>query len=150
MALVELLLSPLPSHVSTARLVVVAAARRAGLGEDVLDEIRLAVGEACSRAVALHERYAPQTPVRLTVMDDPAGLTLSVTDAGPAAGPVPDDPAADLLADGHDEHTDPAVALAVLSGLVDDVQVDPTPAGTTVTLRWPLPAGAAPGTTVLA
>jgi len=150
MALVELLLSPLPSHVRTARLVVVAAARRAGLPEQVLDEVRLAVGEACSRAVALHAKYAPQTPVRLTVTDDPLGLTLSVSDAGPAAGPVPDDPAADLLADGNDEHTDPAVALAVLSGLVDDVEVLPTAAGTTVTLRWPLPAGAAPGSTALA
>jgi hypothetical protein len=33
MALVELLLSPLPAHVRTARLVVVAAARRAGLDD---------------------------------------------------------------------------------------------------------------------
>ena len=43
---------PCPAHVRTARLVAVAVARRAGVDEDVLDEVRLAVGEACSRAVA--------------------------------------------------------------------------------------------------
>ena len=69
MALVELLLSPLPAHVRTARLVVVAAARRAGLDDGLVDELRLALGEACSRAVGLHARHAPDQPVRVTVDD---------------------------------------------------------------------------------
>ena len=86
MALVELLLSPLPSHVRTARLVVLAAARRAGLEDGLVDEIRLAVSESTSRAVALNARHAAEVPVKILVTDDPSGLTLSVTDAGPAAG----------------------------------------------------------------
>ena len=61
MALVELLLSPLPSHVRTARLVVLAAARRAGLEDGLVDEIRLAVSESTSRAVALNARHAGRT-----------------------------------------------------------------------------------------
>ena len=154
MALVELLLSPLPSHVRTARLVAVAAARRAGLDDERVDELRLAVGEACSRAVGLHARYAPDVPVRLTVADDVSGLTLTVADAGPAAGPVPDDPAEGLLADaperGLDGHGDPDVALAVLHGLVDDVTVQTEAGATVVTMRWPLPAGAGPRTTIIA
>ena len=60
MALVELLLSPLPSHVRTARLVVLAAARRAGLEDGLVDEIRLAVSESTSRAVALNARHAAE------------------------------------------------------------------------------------------
>ena len=52
MATVELRFSALPAHVRTARLVAAAVARRAGVDEAVLDEVRLAVGEACSRAVA--------------------------------------------------------------------------------------------------
>ena len=40
-----------PEHVRTARLVAVAVARRAGMDEVRLDEIRLAVGEMCARAV---------------------------------------------------------------------------------------------------
>jgi anti-sigma regulatory factor (Ser/Thr protein kinase) len=144
MALVELLLSPLPAHVRTARLVAVAAARRAGLEDDLVDELRLAVGEACSRAVGLHVRHAPQELVRLTVSDDPSGLTLTVIDAGPAAGPVPDDPLEGLLSDEGgelEESAHPDVSLAVLQGLVDDVSVDTAAGSTIITLRWPLPAG---------
>ena len=60
MAHVELTLPALPAHVRTARLVGVAAARR-GLDDGLVDEVRLAVGEACSRAVGLHAKHAPGT-----------------------------------------------------------------------------------------
>lgn len=162
MALVELLISPLPAHVRTARLVVVAAARRAGLDDDLVDELRFALGEACTRAVGLHARHAPDVPVQVTVADDPGGLSVSVTDQGPAAGPVPDDPAEGILdsaaAEGGSERDealmDPDVALAVVTGLVDDVAVEHGPEGTTVTMRWPLPArplgGSGPASTSIA
>lgn len=150
MALVELLLTPLPIHVRTARLVALAVARRAGLEDELVDELRLALGEACSRAVGLHARHAPDTPVRVTISDDPGALTVTVTDVGPAAGPAPDDLAEGLLDDeADDEWVDPDVALAVLTGLVDAVEIVPSSAGTTVTMRWPLPVGAAPGATTL-
>ena len=144
MALVELLLSPLPAHVRTARLVVVAAARRAGLDDGLVDELRLALGEACSRAVGLHARHAPDVPVKVTISDDPAGLTVTVVDAGPEAGPAPDDLAEGIFeggeADQPEQMVDPDVALAVLTGLLDSVEIEPTAAGTTITMRWPLPA----------
>jgi len=146
MAVVELTLTPLPAHVRTARLVVVAAARRAGLETELIDELRLAIGEAASRAVGLHRRHAPETPVQILVIDEPTGLTVTVVDQGPEAGPLPDDLAGDLLGDdvGGDgepgDVVDPDVALAVLTGLVDDCAIEATPGGTTVTLRWPLPA----------
>jgi len=146
MALVELTLAPLPAHVRTARLVSVAAARRAGLEPELVDELRLAVGEACSRAVGLHARHAQGQPVRITVSDDARGLTITVTDQGPAAGPASDDPAGVLLEAAGEDIVDPDVALAVLSGLVDDLSVDAAETGTTVTMRWPLPPGPAAGT----
>ena len=143
MALVELLLSPLPAHVRTARLVVVAAARRAGLEDGLIDELRLALGEACSRAVGLHARHAPGTPVKVTISDDPGSLVVTVIDAGPAAGPTVDDVTEGLFESSEDgeqaeELVDPDVALAVLTGLLDSVDIAPTAAGTTVTMRWPL------------
>ena len=143
MALVELLLSPLPSHVRTARLVVLAAARRAGLEDGLVDEIRLAVSESTSRAVALNARHAADVPVKILVTDDPTGLTLAVTDAGPAAGPAPTDLSEGLLQGPADtgEDADPDIALAVLTGLVDEVVVEPGAGGTTITMRWPLPPG---------
>ncbi len=141
MAVVELQLSPLPSHVRTARLVVVAAARRAGLDDARLDELRLALGEACTRAVGLHAAHAPHLPVQVTVSDEPSRLTVTVTDRGPAAGPASDDVAGDLLAgpdDGPAGGVDPDVSLAVVTGLVDDVTVEPGTDGTVVIMRWPL------------
>ncbi len=142
MAVVELSLSPLPSHVRTARLVVVAAARRAGLDDERVDELRLALGEACGRAVGLHAVHAPESPVRVLVQDDPGRLTVTVVDCGPAAGPVPDDVAEDLLEGAEDDTVDPDVALAVVTGLVDDVEVQPGPDGTSVRMSWSLPARA--------
>lgn len=152
MALVELLLSPLPAHVRTARLVTVTAARRAGLEDELVDELRFAVGEAAGRAVGLHALHAPDELVRISVEDGPTGLTVTVVDAGPAAGPVPDDVAA-VLVEGGDpqvdevEQVDPDVVLALLAGLVDTTTVERGPSGTTVTLRWPLPVASGPGAT---
>lgn len=160
MAVVELLLPALPSHVRTARLVCVAAARRAGLRDDLVDELRLAVGEACARAVGLHVRHAPDERIAVTVSDDVLGLSVAVRDCGPAAGPTVDDLTGGLIdgADGadrppSDELVDPDVALALLTGLVDEVEVSGEDTGTTVVLRWPLPprlAGGAPSTQVSA
>ena len=44
MPTVALRFSPLAEHVRTARPVAVSVARRAGFGEDPLDEIRIAIG----------------------------------------------------------------------------------------------------------
>jgi len=67
MATVEVSFTPLPTHVRTARLVATAVARRSGVAEALLDEVRLAVGEACSRAVEAHRLYCPAEPVRIAL-----------------------------------------------------------------------------------
>ena len=134
MARVELEIPALPVHVRTARLVGVAAARRARMSDDLIDELRLALGEACSRAVALQAVHAPDRPVVVSVSDDESRLTVEVTDLGPPPGAF-DGPVHELL---HESPGDPNVALAFLAGLVEDVEVDAGTTGTTVRLRWPL------------
>ncbi len=144
MATVELRVPAAPAHVRTARLVAVAAARRAGLPEDLLDELRLGVGEACARAVALHLAHAPDVPVAMSVTDDAGSLTVAVDDVGPP--PSFGAREADLVGTTmlHGEPADPRVPLAFLAGLVDDMTVLPGPHGTTVRLRWKLPSRSAP------
>ena len=158
MAAVEVSFTPLPTHVRTARLIAAAVARRNGIEGALLDEIRLAVGEACSRAVAVHQRHAPATPVTLTILDEHDSLVVTVVDtAGEDQGAdtrtiedpfdlltgMPSDPSEllDVLPSGFE--------LAVIAGLVDDLDVVRGPTGTVVRMTWKSPArdGGGPSTT---
>jgi anti-sigma regulatory factor (Ser/Thr protein kinase) len=158
MPTVKLSFTPAPAHVRTARLVGVAVARRAGVAAELFDEIRLAIGEACSRAVALHRDHAIPELIEVALADDD-GFTVVVTDRAPidaALGPALADPAdlADtvaLLDPGTDnDETDPAteeavtvgMRLALLAGLVEDLSVRPADdhPGTAVRMSWPTSA----------
>jgi anti-sigma regulatory factor (Ser/Thr protein kinase) len=156
MATVEVTFTPLPVHVRTARLVATAVARRSGVAESLLDEVRLAVGEACSRAVEAHQRRCPGEPIRVSLTDDGEQFLVVVTDA--VQGPEHDLPAGVSLpagtgADGGDgaalglDFAVPSggsvplrlpedVGLAVIAGLADDVRISPAGAGTSVTMIW--------------
>src|SRR5215467_12213040 len=79
MATVEMTFTPLPAHVRTARLVATAVARRSGVAETLLDEVRLAVGEACSRAVEVHQEYCPAEPVRVALTGSGERFEVVVT-----------------------------------------------------------------------
>src|ERR1700759_585036 len=83
MATVEVTFTPLPVHVRTARLVATAVARRSGVAESLLDEVRLAVGEACSRAGGAHLRHCPGEPIRVALTDNAEQFEVVVTDAVP-------------------------------------------------------------------
>jgi anti-sigma regulatory factor (Ser/Thr protein kinase) len=74
-----------PAHVRTARLVAAAMARRSGVDEGLLDEVRLAVGEACARAVRQHERYGVHEPVTVE-FGDRGSFSVAVIDRAPSAG----------------------------------------------------------------
>jgi len=134
MATVELRFSALPEHVRTARLVAAAVARRAGVDEAVLDEVRLAVGEACSRAVGLHQSVGITAPVKVALIEEEKQFSIEVGDEAPHAvpgGPDGDAPDADVEAD-EDE-----MGLAVISGLVDDVEVTTGEQGGLIRMTWP-------------
>ncbi|WP_051366282.1 ATP-binding protein [Hamadaea tsunoensis] len=126
MATVRLEFSPEPAHVRTARLVGVAVARKAGLGEDRLDDVRLAIGEACGRAVTRHLRHGIRGVVRVEMrVENP--YTILVTDSAPDDG----------YGDFEDEITIEA-SLALLSGLAEDLQVTPVAEGmgSVVRMAW--------------
>ena len=142
LATVELSFSALPAHVRTARLVAAAVARRSGVDEMVLDEVRLAVGEACSRAVDLHRRHCPVELVRVRLTDDADAFLVEVRDLAPVTQGSPD-PLEALAAAAEIEEVDPdalsGVGLAVISGLVDDLRVEQGAGerGTAVVMAWP-------------
>ena len=157
MATVEVTFPPLPAHVRTARLVATAVARRSGIDESLLDEVRLAVGEACSRAVEAHRKHCPGQPIRVALNDDGERFEVVVTDAAPADGEAPVAAAprggngtargaaapavapqggATAGADGVILQLPADVGLAVISGLADDVHISPAGDGTSVAMSW--------------
>ncbi|MFD8078833.1 ATP-binding protein [Streptomyces sp. NPDC059718] len=158
MPTVELLFSALPEHVRTARLVAAAVARRAGVDEAVLDEVRLAVGEACSRAVGLYRSSGADRPVRVVLTEEEKKFSIEVGDKSPEADERPADAASVPSARGDSpaEHSEPLpdgspsssdsseaedegqMGLAVISGLVDDVEVFSGEYGDVIRMSWPL------------
>lgn len=138
MATVEVTFTPLPAHVRTARLVATAVARRSGVDESLLDEVRLAVGEACSRAVEAHRKHCPRLPIRVALTDDSERFEVVVTDAAPSEE-VPAELAPSPVTpeiDGAVRQLPPGVGLAVISGLADDVRISPAGDGTSVAMSW--------------
>jgi serine/threonine-protein kinase RsbW len=149
MATVEVTFTPLPAHVRTARLVAAAVARRSGVDESLLGEVRLAVGEACSRAVEAHQRHCPAEPVTIEMTDQGERFVVVVSDHAPAApGASSAPPGANgngagprsLMEVAHEEDGGVIPAgfgLAVISGLADDVHVSSTSVGVSVRMSWP-------------
>jgi serine/threonine-protein kinase RsbW len=162
MAMVEVAFTPLPAHVRTARLVAVAVARRSGVADSLLDEVRLAVGEACSRAVEAHRQHCPAEPVKIALTDSGGRFEVVVTDAAPGeaaalngtaeagnAGDAAARAAGEVAAAGSPAARtgqplfDPqgglqdGSGLAVIAELADDVRISRTAAGISVCMSWP-------------
>jgi anti-sigma regulatory factor (Ser/Thr protein kinase) len=148
MPTVEVSFSALPAHVRTARLIALAVARRAGVDEGVLDEVRLAVGEACSRAVGINQSAgngsAGASPVVMRLIDEQGRFTVEVVDTGSAGDAVVEPDLGDLDPDELAAPTEdplpdlpPGFGLAVISGLVEDVSVGSDTDGTHVRMTWP-------------
>lgn len=157
MATVEVTFTPLSAHVRTARLVATAVARRSGVPDALLDEVRLAVGEACSRAVEAHQAACPAEPIRVVLTDQAGRFEVEVVNNGKSRAQAEAGSSGTGTAESSPDPLPPPGAgagtlvpagfsLAVIAGLADDVQISETPAGTSVRMSWPLsgslPAGA--------
>lgn len=141
MPTVRLAFSSVPRYVRTARLVAVAVARRAGVSEGLLDEVRLATGEACGRAVARHRRHGITELVQVEMSDD-GPYVVRVIDACGDRHPVAPVATAEggIPATGHDEEAEDADRMheALLAALVKDLEVRKAEGGTEVRMVWPV------------
>jgi len=135
MATVEMTFTPLPAHVRTARLVATAVARRSGVAEALLDEVRLAVGEACSRAVEVHQEHCPAEPVRVALTGTEKRFEVVVTNTAATDGGMEWSAISDPGPDG--QGLPGELGLAVIAGLADDVQVSRTGDGLSIRMSWP-------------
>jgi serine/threonine-protein kinase RsbW len=74
-----LVLPPDAAYVSAARLFAATVARQTGVAESLLDDIKVAIGEACARALAT----APDRPLSVVVHRGHARLVFEVSQGEP-------------------------------------------------------------------
>ncbi len=117
-----------PALVRTVRLVAAAVARRTGQDEEFVEEIRLAVGEACALMLAADdlEPTEDRGPVTVT-MTIGERLVVEVLSAGPVS--VVDEPHSDI---------DGMEPWALLRGLIEDFSVEQHDGTTRLSMSWPL------------
>ncbi|MEN3315516.1 MAG: serine/threonine-protein kinase RsbW [Acidimicrobiaceae bacterium] len=120
--------------VALARLVVSAmAATDIQLADERVDDLKLAVSEACTNAIEAHGAVETDERVRLMCRADDRGLEVRIEDQGPGFDPgrLPD----------HPPVTDPdrlkferGLGIPLIRALVDEVEITSSTSGTAVRL----------------
>lgn len=114
---------PQPEHVRVVRMVAGAAARRGGVPEEIIDEVRLAVGEAVARVVLRHRRAGVAADVLVSLRDDPEAFEVEIDDQTPVG-----------LQD-----SDDGLSVALMSAVVPRTSITPSADGhQRIRLVWPL------------
>lgn len=136
--LVRLEIPALPAFVGVARTVVAAIATSIpGIDDDRLEDLRIAVSEACTNAVEAHQAVGRDQRVVLRCLVEQEVLQVSVEDRGNGFDPasVPPRP---LVGDLGQLNSERGWGLQLIRALVDDVTFEPTDEGTAVHLSMKL------------
>jgi anti-sigma regulatory factor (Ser/Thr protein kinase) len=135
MAVVELEIPARPAYLSLVRLVVDAAvgSLAPGLGGARLDDLKLAVTEACSNAIEAHQMAWSDEPVVIRCRLDERTVTVEVHDRGGGFNPsgVGDMPSA---SDPLRLRYESGLGIPLMRTLADELSFDLDPDGTTVRL----------------
>ena len=103
-----------------------AVARRTSGDEELIEEVRLAVGEACALLVGPVAGHTGDGPVEVTMQLEDR-LRVIVRAAGSVA--AHDGPTSDI---------DGIEPWALLRGLIEDFEINRDDTGTALTMSWPL------------
>ena len=115
MAAIEIAIPPRSVYVGVVRLTVVSLARHAGLDEDKVDDLRIAVSEACTSAVLAHEQAGNDDPIVVRWADENDRFVIDVHGT---VSPVETDPE-----DSQGFATRSILSKALLDSLVDESEV---------------------------
>lgn len=113
-------IAPQAEHVRTARLFAAAAARHFSVDEERIEDLKVAISEACTNSFRAHESAKLSDPVRVVAVPADDGVRFSVIDAGEGFEPEP--PAGP-------DYTPPlglfegSLGLALIRTLFPDVQI---------------------------
>jgi hypothetical protein len=123
-------LPPDRAYVSAARLFAAAVARQAGVAEDLLDDIKVAIGEGAARALAT----APDRPLSVVVEGADGRLTFAV-----AQGEPPSVTPGDLTSTPTPQELAAGLNLELITALFEDADVVGNEDGGAV-VRFSVPA----------
>jgi anti-sigma regulatory factor (Ser/Thr protein kinase) len=129
-ATVRLAFPPEPRLLGTVRLVVGIVARKAGMDEEGIEDLKVAVSETCAVAVGGLKRAGLPDPIELDVIEAADRIGVEVRDRAPTAG---------LLVGAHGddgEVDDRQFGLALVGALVDDVRTASLDGGGSATSFW--------------
>jgi anti-sigma regulatory factor (Ser/Thr protein kinase) len=128
-ATVRLAFPPEPRLLGTVRLVVGIVARKAGMGEEGIEDLKVAVSETCAVAVGDLNRAGRPDPIEIDLVESADRFGIEVRDRAPAPTAAPGDPA-----DG--EIDDRELGLALVGALVDDLKTSTLQDGGNRTSFW--------------
>lgn len=127
MPTVEVHIPPRSVYVGVVRLAIASLARAAGLDEEAVDDLKIAISEACATAVLGVAEASSAEPISITFTDSGDRLELTVADRGP--GPA----GAEMPEDTEGFDTRSTMSAALLASLVDDCSIAERDGGGTVT-----------------
>lgn len=131
---IELEIPARPEFVGLARLVVSSlASSRRDLADDRIDDLKLAVSEACTNAIEAHAEVEVDERVVVQWREKGDRLEISVQDRGPGFDPesLPEHPP---VTDPERLNFERGLGIPLIRTLVDEVQFDPSTSGTAVRL----------------
>jgi len=123
------------SSLSIARMFASTLARQFSVAEEAIDDIKIAISEACTNAIKAHERAAVDAPIQVSISrPSDEMLTFEIADRGAhSEGEVSPDPSEQSGPDGN-------LGLLLIGSLFANSEVVPTtPNGTVV--RFAVAAG---------
>ena len=98
------------------RLALASLARSVGMGEEAVDDLRIAVGEACANAVIANEEAAPDSPVSVNWSLKDEQIVIEVGDRGQGFE-------TENLSRDEDFQARMNLSMALLESLVDSCEV---------------------------
>lgn len=130
---VELQIPCDPQQVSAARIFVASAGRQFGVDEEAIDDLKVAVSEACNGAIDANERNDVEGPMTISVEAHDESVEVRIASAGGS--------------DVHEDEWDPAtpthlfqrtIGMGLVHGLFPDATWDESSSeGLRVTFRIP-------------
>jgi serine/threonine-protein kinase RsbW len=134
LAAIELEIPARPEYVALARLVVSSlASSRRDLADDRVDDLKVAVSEACTNAIEAHHSADTDDSVVVRCIEHDDRLDIEIEDRGPGFDPeaLPEHPP---VTDPERLNFERGLGIPLIRTLVDDVSISSSGDGTRVTM----------------